>query len=295
MLILGDCIAGMKNNIPDNSIDLIFTDPPYGIEGDKLDAHYNRNEDFVVPGYIDIPKSDYADFSRQWISEAARCLKPGGSMYIVSGYSNLVDILNALRETPLMEVNHIIAEYTFGVHTTKKWVSSHYHVLYWVKPPRAKATFNTNCRFLDSKGSYNDRLSVQSLPRDYKPGTIKNKNQLNETFIEKFVLYSSNVGDKVMDPFLGGFTTARVAKRYGRIPFGFEANRHAYEAFMPTVEETQMIAQPAPFVINAAELAKHEKQREMARIRRAAKKMGQPWIHVGTSASGVGLPRNSFN
>jgi len=295
MLILGDCIAGMKNKIPDNSIDLIFTDPPYGIDGDKLDAHYNRDEDFVVPGYIDIPKSDYAEFSRQWIREAARCLKPGGSMYIVSGYSNLVYILNALHETSLMEVDHIIAHYSFGVYTSKKWVSSHYHVLYWVKPPRPKATFNTNCRFLDSKESYNDRLSVQTLPRDYKPGTIKNKNQLSETFIEKFVLYSSNVGDRVMDPFLGGFTTARVAKRYGRIPVGFEANRHAYQEFLPTVEKTQVIAARAPVGVDAAVLAKREKQREAARERRAAKNMVPPWMHAKTSATGVDLSQTSFN
>ena len=47
-----NCIEGMRDNVESNSVDLIFTDPPYGIEGDKLDAHYNRDESNVVPGYV---------------------------------------------------------------------------------------------------------------------------------------------------------------------------------------------------------------------------------------------------
>jgi site-specific DNA-methyltransferase (adenine-specific) len=51
----GDCISGAAAAIPDNSVDLIVTDPPYGINGDKLHRHYNRNEAFVVDGYVEIP------------------------------------------------------------------------------------------------------------------------------------------------------------------------------------------------------------------------------------------------
>jgi site-specific DNA-methyltransferase (adenine-specific) len=38
------CIEGMREHVLDGSVDLIFTDPPYGIDGDKLDAHYHRYE-----------------------------------------------------------------------------------------------------------------------------------------------------------------------------------------------------------------------------------------------------------
>lgn len=222
-----DCITGMQKYIKDGSIDLIFTDPPYGIEGDKLDAHYNRDESNVVPGYVEVAKETYDEFSKDWISECARCLRPGGSIYIVSGYTNLHHILNALHNTELKEVNHIIAEYSFGVYTKNKWVSSHYHVLFWQKP--GKRTFNQ--RYEDSRQSYHDRLSVQRLPRDYKPGQLKNKNQLSETFIDKFIEYSSNDGDLVMDPFCGGFTTQRSATRLGRRFTGFEVNENAFNAF----------------------------------------------------------------
>lgn len=264
----------MRDHVADGSVDLIFTDPPYGIEGDKLDAHYHRDESNVVPGYIDVPLETYADFSKEWISECARCLRPGGSIYIVSGYTNLHHVLNALHSTDLLEVNHIIAKYSFGVSTKKKFVSSHYHVLFWQKPDKGKLkrTFNTNVYYTDQKDSYHDRLTVQDMPRAHNPGQLKNKNQLNEDFIEKFVLYSSNRGDIVMDPFCGGFTTARTALRFGRDFIGFEMNKNAYDVFVPSLENVVVQSDPVPISPDAEELAKREKMREGWRKDRKKKK-----------------------
>jgi len=269
-----DCITGMKENVADGSVDLIFTDPPYGIDGDKLDAHYHRDESNVVPGYVEVPLETYDQFSKDWIAECARCLRPGGSIYIVSGYTNLHHILNALHATDLKEVNHIIAKYSFGVSTKKKWVSSHYHVLFWQKPDKGnqKRTFNTNVYFTDQKDSYHDRLTVQDMPRAHNPGQVKNKNQLNEDFIEKFILYSSNRNDVVMDPFCGGFTTARTAIRYGRDFVGFEMNKNAYDAFLPTLDNVVTKDDPVPVSPDAEELKKREKMREGWRKDRARKK-----------------------
>ena len=258
------CIEGMREHVADNSIDLVFTDPPYGIKGDELDVHYHRDESKVVPGYVDVPLSEYAKFSRDWISECERVLRPGGSMYIVSGYTNLHHILNALHATGLEEINHIIAKYSFGVSTKNKFVSSHYHVLFWAKPDRGrqKRTFNSNYKYTDQKDSYHDRLSVQDMPRDYKPGQVKNKNQLSEDFIEKFVMYSSNRGDTVLDCFGGGLTTGRTALRWGRNFVGFELNTHAYDAFLPTLAEVEELPDPVPSTPDAIELAKRQKLRD---------------------------------
>ena len=270
------CIDGMKDHVEDGSVDLIFTDPPYGIDGDGLDVHYHRDESKVVPGYIDVPLSQYAKFSQDWITECARVLRPGGSIYIVSGYTNLHHILNALHTTDLEEINHIIAKYSFGVSTKNKFVSSHYHVLFWQKPDKAKQkrTFNSNYKYTDQKDSYHDRLSVQPMPRDYKPGQIKNKNQLSEDFIMKFIMYSSNRGDTVMDPFCGGFTTARTALRYGRKFIGFELNKHAYDAFTPTLETVEELTDPVPISPDPAELLKREKMREGWKKDRLKRKSG---------------------
>ncbi len=269
-----DCVSGMREHVADGSVDLIFTDPPYGINGDELDVHYHRDESNVVPGYVDVPLESYAGFSRDWIQEAARCLRPGGSIYIVSGYTNLHHILNALHATDLQEINHIVAQYSFGVSTKKKWVSSHYHVLFWAKPDKgqSKRTFNTNWKYTDQKDSYHDRLTVQPMPRDYKPGQIKNKNQLSEDFIDKFVMYSSCRGDLIMDPFCGGFTTARQSLRRGRRFVGFELNQHAYDAFLPTLDSVADVPDPAPIAPDDKELAKREKMREGWRRDRALRK-----------------------
>ncbi len=273
-----NCIEGLRQHVSDGSVDLIFTDPPYGIDGDGLDVHYHRDESNVVPGYIDVPLTQYAKFSQDWISECARVLRPGGSIYIVSGYTNLHHILNALHNTDLVEINHIIAKYSFGVSTKNKFVSSHYHVLFWSKPERGrqKRTFNSNWKYTDQKDSYHDRLTVQDMPRDYKPGQIKNKNQLSEDFIAKFIMYSSRRGDTVLDCFGGGLTTARTALSYGRKFIGFELNPKAYEAFLPTLDTVEELADPVPIEPDSVELAKRERMREGWRRDRARRKAELP-------------------
>ena len=229
-----DCIDGAQKYLGDDSVDLIITDPPYGIEGDKLDKHYNRNESFVIDGYVEIPKKEYASFSEKWILQAERILKPGGSIYIVSGYTNLNDILNALKKTSLEEVNHIIWKYNFGVYTKTKYISSHYHILYYKKKGE-KHTFNTFSRYSDSEkadngGSRNylDREDVWIINREFKPGKIKNKNELPKKLLEKMIQYSSNEGDLVCELFLGSFSTAKVAKGLNRYAAGFEISKNSF-------------------------------------------------------------------
>ena len=230
-----DCIEGAREHLEDNSVDLIITDPPYGIQGDKLDKHYNRNESFVIDGYVEVPQEEYAEFSKKWILEAERVLKPGGALYVVSGYTNLIDILNALRATKLKEINHIIWKYNFGVYTKTKYISSHYHILYYVKG-KSKHTFNTFSRFAgherhDDGGSanYKDREDVWVINREYKPGQIKNKNELPTALLTKIIQYSSQEGDVVCDFFLGSFSTAKVAKGLNRQAVGFELSKNAFD------------------------------------------------------------------
>ena len=266
-----DCVSGMQKHVRTGSIDLIFVDPPYGIAGDELDSHYHREESFVVPGYVDVPQSQYAEFSRQWIGECSRTLRPGGSIYIVSGYTNLHHVLNSLHATDLTEVNHIVARYSFGVSTKHKWVSSHYHVLYWSKP-EGRRTFNSMWKYTDHKDSYRDRLTVQEMSRSHKPGQLKNRNQLNEAFIEKFVRYSSNRGDTVLDPFCGGFTTGRTALRCGRKFVGFELNPLAFAAFATTLDDVAELHDPPQIVPDALELEKRNRMRAAWSAKRQERK-----------------------
>ncbi len=231
----GDCVEGARQHVPDGSVDLIVTDPPYGIGGDKLHKHYNRSEDLVVDGYVEVPAEEYGEFTHAWVAEAARMLRPNGSIYIVSGYTNLYHILDALRATDLREVNHIVWRYNFGVHTRRKYISSHYHILYYERPGPGRRTFNANVRFgpqeRDGEGgslNYRDREDVWVINREYKPGRRKNKNELPTELLVKMVQYSSKEGDLVCDLFMGGFSTARVAVGLDRRFVGFEVSERIF-------------------------------------------------------------------
>lgn len=232
-----DFIAGSCEHLPAACVDLIVTDPPYGIAGDTLHKHYNRNEGFVVDGYVEVPAAEYGDFSRRWIAEAARILKPNGALYIVSGYTNLYHVLDALRATELAEINHIIWKYNFGVYTSTKYVSSHYHILYYEKPGPGKRAFDLECRYgageKDAAGgslNYQDREDVWIINREYKPGQVKNKNELPTALLVKMLQYSSRPGDLICDPFMGGFSTARVAIGLDRRFVGFEISPAIFQA-----------------------------------------------------------------
>ena len=196
----------------------------------------------MVEGYVDIPASEYGSFSLNWIREAERILKPGGAIYIVSGYTNLYHILHALRQTELEEINHIIWKYNFGVYTSKKYVSSHYHILYYQKPG-GERTFNLESRFgleeKDPEGgslNYQDREDVWIINREYKPGQVKNKNELPTALLVKMIQYSSNEGDLVCDMFLGGFSTAKVAIGLNRRAVGFEVAPRIFAAKVSEME-----------------------------------------------------------
>ncbi len=240
-----DCVEGCRKHIPDDSIDLIITDPPYGIGGDQLHKHYNRKEAFVIDGYVEVSADEYAEFSQKWIAEAERILRPGGSIYIVSGYTNLIDILNALKATSLEEVNHIVWKYNFGVYTRNKYISSHYHILYYVKPG-GRPTFNTFCRYGAGEQNggngalnYLDREDVWMTNREYKPGKTKNKNELPSQLLIKMLQYSSNEGDLVCDLFLGSFSTAKIAIGLNRKACGFEKSANAFKYQVEQVAQIQ--------------------------------------------------------
>ena len=133
------------------------------------------------------------------------------------------------NKTDLQEINHLIAQYSFGVYTKNKWVSSHYHILFWAK--KGKRTFNSHAVYLDKKHSYQDRQSVQRLDRDYKTGKVRYQNQLPISFIHKFIVYSSKPGDIILDPFGGSFSTRDAALSLDRDFIGFEINKNAIDEF----------------------------------------------------------------
>ena len=240
-----DSLKCSNEIIKNDQIDLIITDPPFAINARSLDKHYHRDESHVIDGYVEWSADSYFAKTRCWVREAERILRPGGSIYVVSGYTHLREILNALDESSLKERNHLIWKFQFGVSATKKFVTSHYHVLYYTKPG-GEVTWNQYCRYgqLDKTDTgasrqYQDLEDVWTINKEYKPGKKKNKNELPTQLLAKMIQYSSNPDDLILDFFLGGFSTAIVAKGLNRDSCGFEISEDAYQHGVEVFQETE--------------------------------------------------------
>lgn len=236
-LINGDCIPIMEG-MDESSVDLIIADPPFGIKQNKNNGAYNRDKTLVMDAYVEVHADEYDWFCDDWITQAHHVLTPTGSMYVVSGWNNLEDVLRALRQNNFHMVNHLIWRYSFGVYTRKKYVTSHYHILFVVKNPKSY-TFNRECRWKDkARGhfeeaegrslNYMDRESVWDIPRENWTGKIKTRNKLPEELVKKMIMYSSNPGDLILDPFTGSGQVPYAAKHMARRYIGIEISTNVF-------------------------------------------------------------------
>jgi len=214
----GDSLV-LMNEIKENSIDLIVTDPPFAIDFNAKRNNYNRKQTKVLEGYNEIKKDDYYDFTYKWMKEAYRVLKETGSMYVFSGWNNLKDILNVLDEVGFITINHIIWKYQFGVFTKRKFVTSHYHILFVAKDEK-RYKFNKIEHYPED---------VFIINREYWTNKVKTPTKLPMELVKKLILFSSDKGDIVFDPFLGSGTVAVCSKMLGRHYLGFEIVKDYYK------------------------------------------------------------------
>ena len=229
-----DCIIGMKT-IPDETIDLVVTDPPFAINFKAKKANYNRTASRVLSGYNEINVEDYYKFTNDWMCQVKRILKKSGSMYVFSGWNNLKDILTALDVNGFTTVNHIIWKYQFGVVTAKKFVTSHYHCLFVCKNDKMRkffpySRFKKNAKTSDGKSlHYQDKEDVWIIKREYWTGDDKTPTKLPAEIIKKILQYSSEKNDLILDPFLGSGQVAVISKMLGRKYLGFEIIKSYYD------------------------------------------------------------------
>ena len=234
-----DCITEARK-IKAESVDCMPCDPPFGIHEDKLDGVYNRKKKHVLKGYKTAP-ADYYPFSYNWLKEAYRILKPTGTLYVVSGWTNLHYLIKAAQDCGFLLLNEIIWKYNFGVYAKKKFVTSHYHILRLgkVKSP----TFYRECRFKSGEKSssgrsllYKDMEDVWIINREYHRGQKKNANKLPDELVKKMIQYATEEGDTVCDFFMGNFTSAYVAHGLNRKVIGFEFNKEAFDYHFPRLK-----------------------------------------------------------
>lgn len=233
---LGDCIEIMKS-FPDQSVDLVFADPPFNI-GIKYDVH-NDN----------LPYDDYYNWSEKWIKEIYRLLKKNGSVYIAIGDEFAAEINIILKKTGFYFRNWIIWYYTFGQNQKKKFNRSHTHILYFSKD-KDNFIFNDKDIRIPSARQliYNDKRAnpLGKLPDDVWQfsricGTFNERIpghpcQMPENLIELILKTSSNEGSIVLDPFGGTGTTAFVAKKLKRKFITIEISKKYYNIILKRLE-----------------------------------------------------------
>ena len=221
--------------IPDETIDLVVTDPPFAINFKAKKANYNRTASRVLSGYNEINVEDYYKFTNDWMCQVKRILKKSGSMYVFSGWNNLKDILTALDVNGFTTINHIIWKYQFGVVTAKKFVTSHYHCLFVCKNDKMRkffpySRFKKNAKTSDGKSlHYQDKEDVWIIKREYWTGDDKTPTKLPAEIIKKILQYSSEKNDLILDPFLGSGQVAVISKMLGRKYLGFEIIKSYYD------------------------------------------------------------------
>jgi len=241
-----DSIVGMRDKIEDNCVDLIVTDPPFAINFTGKKANYNRTEENVLDGYEEIDEADYPEFTRNWLTQAKRILKPSGSMYIFSGWNHLRIILDTLHELGFEIINHLIWKYNFGMNCTKKYISSHYHILY-VCIDQRKVKFLTYSRFdKDEKipftkknARYADMEDVWIIKRENWAGKIKTATKLPGEVIKKILSYSAESGDLIVDPFSGSGQVAWFARKMGANYICFEKSKEIFDFSMRRLNENK--------------------------------------------------------
>ncbi len=260
-IAVGDCLETMAA-WPEDSVDLIFADPPYNI-GYQYDEYEDTRDDH-----------EYVEWTRGWITACARLLKPTGSLYVLIGDEYAAETrlhLKALEhERQLVFRNWIIWHYTFGQHCKAKFNRSHAHLFYCVgtaafekwkvsAPPFA---FNRREVAVPSarQTTYGDRranptgklpddtwylrpqeVEAEGIERYFHPeedtwylsrlcGTFGERQgwhpcQLPESLLERVIKLSSHEDDIVFDPFVGSGTTLAVAARLKRRWFGCELSK----------------------------------------------------------------------
>ena len=238
-----DCVEGAKIHLPDSSVDLFVSEPPYSIEMMRKSGTSARGHASADGCSSATINQEYAEFTNRWIEQADRVVRPGGSIYVICDTANLRLVLVALRNTSLVEVNHIIWRDGRGVSGKEKFIAVHRHILLYVKHG-ARHTFNTFSRFAtterDARGrsrNYQDREDVWLIEQESTPTESRIPNSLPEELLTKIISYSSNEGDLVCDFFQGTFSTARVAKGMNRKFTGFEVDSDLFNTYENSVSQ----------------------------------------------------------
>ena len=259
-ILRDDCVAAMKR-LPDASIDCIFADPPYNLQlGGELFRPDGSHVDAVTDDWDKFDTfAAYDRFTRAWLKEARRILKPNGTIWVIGSYHNIFRVGSAVQDMGFWILNDIVWRKSNPMPNFKgtRFTNAHETLIWASMGEKARYTFNYR-----SLKTLNDELQMRSdwefaicsggerLRGD--DGAKVHPTQKPEALLYRVMLASTHPGDVVLDPFFGTGTTGAVARRLGRRFIGIErepayvAAAEARIASALPLDESLLVTMQAP-------------------------------------------------
>lgn len=235
-LMRGNAVKLLKS-IPDNSVDLIFVDPPYNIG-----KNFN--------GYKDKWESDekYLEWCYEWIDLCIKKLKDNGSMYLM-GATQFIPFFDVFLRKKMHILARIVWHYDSSGVQAKNYYGSLYEPILFAVKDKENYVFNAQDILVEAKTGAKRKLIDyrKAVPTVYNsvkvPGNVwyiprvrfrmleyeEHPSQKPEALLTRIILASSNPGDVILDPFSGTFTTSAVAMKLNRKSIGIELDNDYFD------------------------------------------------------------------
>ncbi|PIX32671.1 MAG: adenine-specific DNA-methyltransferase [Bacteroidetes bacterium CG_4_8_14_3_um_filter_31_14] len=228
-IIHGDVLEALLE-LPDNSVDLIFADPPYNI-GKNFNGHIEKWA----------TEEDYLNWCYKWLDLCIKKLKQNGSFYVMTA-TQFMPFFDIYLRKKLDILSRLVWYYDSSGVQAKKYYGSMYEPILFCVKDKNNYTFNVNDILVEAKTGAKRKLIDyrKAVPTVYNsekvPGNVweyarvryrmdeyeNHPTQKPIALLERIIKASSNEGDLIMDPFSGTFTTCFVAKQLGRNSIGIE-------------------------------------------------------------------------
>jgi len=245
-ILQDDCVAAMAR-LPDACVDMVFADPPYNLqlggdlfrpEGGRVDAVDDDWDKFAT-------FADYDSFTRAWLREARRILKPDGTLWVIGSYHNIFRVGAALQDAGYWILNDIIWRKSNPMPNFRgtRFTNAHETLIWASRSEDSRYTFNYR-----AMKALNEELQMRSdwvLPICSGSERVKDGNgdkahptQKPEALLYRILLACTKPGDVVLDPFFGTGTTGAVARRLGRRWVGIEREEAYVRVARQRIEST---------------------------------------------------------
>lgn len=244
-IIKGDCLKVFKE-IPDNSVDMTFADPPFNLEK-KYNCYADSKE-----------KREYLDWCNKWMSEMVRITKPTGAVFVHNIPRWLTYYAEHLNKIAFFK--HWIVWDSGGSPMGKTLLPNHYGILYYTN-----SKSHNDFKFYDVRAPHPRCRTCKEFLKDYggkkaqahefgpllsdvwndihrirhKKRRDEHPCQLPIPLLERLVLMTTDKGDVVFDPFIGTGTTAVAAKRLGRNYIGIELDGEYVKIAKKNIKQTK--------------------------------------------------------